>query len=150
MTDIIVKIMVEVLVILGILTREITQGRMSMSFHVGLSAKIDPLSEKYLKELVGRKDVEDALARLDKLTQEETRIAEIEVLKITRGIDDKVNDVDEKLEVVEERVQTVYVKVEEVDEKVQSVDSKVQGIDHKLGSVIEGGFAYLSCSRTLC
>jgi hypothetical protein len=40
------------------------------------------------------KDVEDALQRLDKLTQEEARMAAAEVLKITRGIDDKVEGVD--------------------------------------------------------
>ena len=60
--------------------------------------------------MVGWKDVENALQRLDKLTQEEARMAAAEALTITRGIDDKV----------------------------QSVDNKVQGVDHKVGSVIEG------------
>ncbi|KAI9435893.1 hypothetical protein BJY52DRAFT_1218030 [Lactarius psammicola] len=73
MTSIIVKIMVEVLSILGIVTKEVGQGRM----------------KKYLKKLIGRKDVEDALQRLDQLTQEEARMAAAEVLTITRGIDDK-------------------------------------------------------------
>ncbi len=48
-------------------------------------------------------------------------MAAIEALKITRGIDDKV-------EGVNKRLQDVYVKVEQVDEKVVGV-----------GSVIEGG-----------
>ena len=39
MTDIIVKIMVEVLGILGIVTKEIKQGRMSIYFPVNISAK---------------------------------------------------------------------------------------------------------------
>ncbi|KAH9001268.1 hypothetical protein EDB92DRAFT_1812109 [Lactarius akahatsu] len=125
MTDVIMKIMVEVL---SILTKEIGQGRMSISFQ-----------EKYLKELVGKKDVKDALERLDKLTQEGAHMAAIEVWKIGRGIDDKVKDIDAKAEHIVERVQVIHVKVEEVDEKVQSVDSKVQGVDHKVGSVIEGG-----------
>ncbi len=94
---------------------------MSKSFRVDLSAKIYHQAEKYLKELVGRKDIKDALERLDNLTQEEARMAAIEALKITRGIDDKV-------EGVNERLQDVYVKVEQVDEKVEGV-----------GSVIEGG-----------
>ncbi|KAI9432782.1 hypothetical protein H4582DRAFT_2132092, partial [Lactarius indigo] len=50
MTDIIVKIMVEVISILGIVTKEIRQGR----------------TKKYLKKLIGRNDVEDALQRLDR------------------------------------------------------------------------------------
>jgi hypothetical protein len=43
--------------------------------------------EKFLKKLLGRNDVEDALMRLDKLTQEEAKMATAEVLKITRGMD---------------------------------------------------------------
>jgi hypothetical protein len=40
MTDIIVKIMVEVISILGIVTKEIRQGRISMSFPVEMSPKL--------------------------------------------------------------------------------------------------------------
>jgi hypothetical protein len=48
----IVQIMVEVLSILGIATKEIRQGRI----------------KKYMKKLIGRTEIEDALKRLDKLT----------------------------------------------------------------------------------
>ena len=43
------------------------------------------------------KDIEDALQRLDKLTQEEARMAAAEALTISRGIDDKVLIVDSKV-----------------------------------------------------
>jgi hypothetical protein len=46
--------------------------------------------EKFLKKLLGRNDVEDALKRLDKLTQEEARMATAEVLKITHSVDGNV------------------------------------------------------------
>ena len=49
--------------------------------------------EKYLKKLVGWKEVEDALKRLDKLTQEEARMAAAEILKLTHIVDDKVTTV---------------------------------------------------------
>jgi hypothetical protein len=117
MRDIIVKIMVEVLSILGIVTKEIGQGKMSTSFRNEISAKVDLRAEKFFKKLVGRKDVEDALQRLDQLTQEEARMAAAETLTITRDIDDSVKG---------------------VDQKVQRVDMKVEGVDHKIGSVIKG------------
>ncbi|KAH9055832.1 hypothetical protein EDB83DRAFT_2316171 [Lactarius deliciosus] len=98
MTDIVVKIMVEVLSVLGLVTKEVRQGR----------------TKKYLKKLVGRNDVEDALQRLDRLTQEEARMAAVEALMITRGIDDKMDG---------------------VNERVQCVDTKVEVIDNKVGSV---------------
>ena len=48
------------------------------------------LSEKYLKRLIGRTMIEDALKRLDKLTQEETRMATAQVLKIAHTVDERV------------------------------------------------------------
>jgi hypothetical protein len=145
MTDITVKIMVEVLSILGILTKETGKGRTSMFLRACLCASLDSFSEKYLRKLVGRKEVEDALQRLDRLTQEEARMAAIEVLKVTRRINDKVKDVDQRVECVDDRVRGISVKVEEVDGKVQSIDSKVQCVGHNVGSVVEGRL-YLSWS----
>ena len=51
------------------------------------------VSEKYLKKLVGRTDLEDALKRLDKLTQEEARMAAAQLLKITHNIENKVTQI---------------------------------------------------------
>jgi hypothetical protein len=62
-------------------------------------------------------DVEDALQRLDKLTQEEARMAAAEALKISRGID---------------------YKVDNISGKVEGVDDRVKGVDRKVGSVMEG------------
>ena len=135
MTDIIVKIMVEVISILGIVTKEMRQGRTSMRFPVDISSKVDLTAENFLKKLFGMKDVEDALQRLDKLTQEEAQMAAAEALTIARGIDDKVKDVDERLEGVDERVQSVGLKVEGIDDKVLIVDTKVQGVDDKVQGV---------------
>ena len=39
-----------------------------------------------MKKLVGRSDIEDALRRLDKLTQEESRMAAAEGLRATHGV----------------------------------------------------------------
>ncbi|KAN0130231.1 hypothetical protein V8E53_011988 [Lactarius tabidus] len=83
MTDMIVKIMVEVLNIFAIATKEMKQGR----------------AKKFLKKLVGRKDIEDALKRLDKLTQEEARMAAAQTLKLTHAIDNKLREVDDKMNI---------------------------------------------------
>jgi len=53
---------------------------------------------KYLKKVVGKKEMEDALKRLDKLTQEEARMAVAEILKLTHVI---TNDGKETKQVVE-------------------------------------------------
>ena len=45
-------------------------------------------------------DLEDAVKRLDNLTQEEARMALSEVLRITHNIRDEVKVVDDKVQVV--------------------------------------------------
>ena len=63
--------------------------------------------ENYLKKLLGKTDIEDALKRLDKLTQEEVRMATAQILKISQGIDDTVKCVDDKVKDVEDTVRLV-------------------------------------------
>ncbi len=50
----------------------------------------EPRSEKFLKKLIGRNDIEAALSKLDKLTQEEARMATTQVLKVTSSVDERV------------------------------------------------------------
>ena len=91
MAETIVKILVEVLAVLAIATKEIKQGRPSESIHNNRLSFAHVDLEKYLKRLVGKNDMEDVLKRLDLLTQEEARMATAEVLKIANGINDKTN-----------------------------------------------------------
>ncbi|KAH8986093.1 hypothetical protein EDB92DRAFT_1281060 [Lactarius akahatsu] len=95
MRDVIVKIMVEVLGILGIATKEMKQGR----------------AKRYLKKLIGRRDIEDALVRLDRLTQQEVQMATVQVLKIANQVKDGVTTVGEQVQGVDDRVKDVDDKV---------------------------------------
>jgi hypothetical protein len=100
MTDISTKIMVEVLMVFGIATKELRRGSAS-KFSVGhrrVSAEL--CVEKFLKKLAGKTDLEDAVKRLDRLTQEEARMVLAEVLRITHSVRDKVQCVDERVQVV--------------------------------------------------
>ena len=63
--------------------------------------------EKYGKKLIGRTDMEDALKRLDKLTQEEARMAVAQNLKATHSVDDRVRGVADTVVVVDNRVASV-------------------------------------------
>ena len=57
-------------------------------------------SERFLKKLGGRSDIEDALRRLDSLAQEEHRMATAQDLRATHRVDDKVKDVGDKIDFV--------------------------------------------------
>ena len=102
--------------------------------------------DKYLKKLTGTTDFEDSLSRLDRLTQEEARMASAELLKMTHCVDDRVKSVEGKMQEVRSDVHDVGNKVEgmvqDVDDKVQGIDSDikhissgVQGVDDKLDQV---------------
>ena len=96
--------------------------------------------------MTGNTDIEDSLERLDKLTQEEARMASAELLKMTRIVDDDVKDVRDdvqdvrgdvqdvgtKVHGVDERVQDVHDDVQDVRIRVQSVDSRIQDVGDKL------------------
>ena len=134
MTDIITEIMVEVLRIFGIATKELKRASTS-EFWIGyLSTFTKGRVEKFLRKLAGMADLEGALKKLDLLTQEEARMALSEVLRITHDVHDEVKVVDGKVESVEDKVDDMADKVENIDDKVQCVDVKVQVIiDGALG-----------------
>jgi archaellum component FlaC len=118
-----------------------------------------PFSEKYLKKLIGKNDIEGALKKLDRLTQEEARMAAAQLLKTTNtidnrvggiadnllvvdnrvaDIDDRVAGVDDRVTGVDERVANVDDRVACVDDRVKDIDDKVKAVDDKLVAVIDG------------
>ena len=70
-----------------------------------------------MKKLIGNNDIENALKRLDRLTQEEARMASAQLLEITNAIDSEVR---------------------EIADNVLVVDDKVKAVDDKLVAVIDG------------
>ena len=75
---------------------------------------------------MGNTDIENSLARLDKLTQEEARMASAELLKMTHSVDGKVMGVDDRVKIVEGKVQSVRSDVHNVGNMVQDVDDKLE------------------------
>ena len=61
-----------------------------------------------MKKLIGRRDLEDTLKRLDKLTHEEARMATAQVLKATQTVGDGVRAVDAKVTEAMDGTQTIF------------------------------------------
>ena len=98
--------------------------------------------EKYLKKLIGRTEIEDALKRLDKVTQEEARMATVQILRVThtvdenvRGVRDEVLGVDNRVTRVDDSVARVDDRVAHVDDRVARVDDRVAGVDDRVDQV---------------
>ncbi len=75
------------------------------------------MSEKFLRKLIGKAEIEDALKRLDKLTNEEVRMVTAEVLDATHTVDEGVA---------------------RVEGRVASVDDRVKAIDDRVAAGIDG------------
>ena len=91
-----------------------------------------------MKKLIGSTEMEDALKRLDKLTQEESRMAAAEILKVTRAVDKRVEGVVDMVAGVDDRVAGVDDRVASVNDRVVAVDDGVKVVDNKLMEVIVG------------
>jgi methyl-accepting chemotaxis protein len=91
----------------------------------------EPFSEKYLKKLIGRTDIEDALKRLDRLTQEEARMAAAQVLNVANTVDDKVQGIADNMVSMDSRVAGV-------DDRVKDVNDQVKDVNDKVAAVIDG------------
>lgn len=125
--------MVQVLDILAIATKELKQSKASELIPtVGYLPLLIVCPEKFMKRVVGKTAIEDALLRLDKLTQEEARMATVEGLKATHNVDGRVTVVHDEVTVVKEKVTVVDDKVMAVSEQVTAVDDKVMGVSSKV------------------
>jgi archaellum component FlaC len=82
-----------------------------------------------MKRVIGRTDVEDALKKLDKLTDEEARMAVAQNLKATRNVNERVRGVGDTVVAVDNRVAGVDDRVAKVDDRVAGVDDKVARVD---------------------
>jgi hypothetical protein len=125
MTDMMVKIMVEVLDIFGTATKEMRESRASKVI-LPLGLLVSHLSsEKFIKRVAGITKLEDGLKRLEKMTNEEARMANAELLR-------RSHDIDKKVQGVGVQVKNVDKKIEVIEAKVQKVVDGVQRMVHNL------------------
>jgi hypothetical protein len=86
MTDIIVRIMVELLSVLALATKQIKQGRFSKCAITCTSPMAQYVIEKFAKKFLGESEVEAILQRLDRLTQDEARMTVAQTLGVVHSL----------------------------------------------------------------
>ena len=129
MADKMVQITVEILDILAIATKEMKQSRTSEFDLRFRFYDADIVSEKFVKRVVGRTDLEDGMENLNKLTNEEVVMASAQLLKVAYDIDNRVMGVDENVLVVKRGVQVVNENVKSVGDKIMACGG--QGLFNK-------------------
>ena len=83
--------------------------------------------------MTSNRDIEDSLERLNKLTQEEARMASAEQPRVTHSVDAKVQGLRRDVQDVRGDVRDIGNRVQDVDDSVhwQGIDSNVRGVDDK-------------------
>jgi hypothetical protein len=129
--DVVVEVLTEVLCILAIATKEINQNRASeYTFEARLACVIHLSTEMFLKKLVGRKDIEDAIQRLEKVTSEEARMAAAEALNSLHGVGDKVMGFDHR-DGIQSTPKALEVAINVVTESLQGADVRAKDTRNK-------------------
>ena len=93
MTDIVVKITLEVLSVLALATRQIKLGRFSKHAIAYTLLTAQCGIEKFAKKLLGESEVEAVLNKLDRLTQDEARMTVAQTLGVVHGLVGNVKEV---------------------------------------------------------
>jgi hypothetical protein len=136
--------MAQLLSILALSTKAMTGRRISEL--IGSLCNfflVDCDSEKILKKLVGKADVEDAVSRLDMLTKEESLMILTRNLEVTHHVDDNVEatkilveDINDNVKGIEgvtrnvdDNVETTKVLVEDINQNVKGIEGVTRNVD---------------------
>src|SRR5712692_5067639 len=86
MTDVVIKIIVELLSALALASKQIKQGRLSECTSTCALPVAQCSSVKFTKELRGESEIEAVLQRLDRLTREEALMTVAQTLGVVYGL----------------------------------------------------------------
>jgi hypothetical protein len=120
LTELLGKIMAQLLLILALSTKAMTDKRISELDHSQRpSFSAYHGTEKFLKKLAGKKEVEDAVLRLDTLTKEESLTVVARNLEVAYRVDGKI-------EVIDENVKATKALTEDINEDVKATKDGTQ------------------------
>ena len=107
MSGILITIMVEVLSVLSLATKQVKQGRFSKLFmgRAYISPIADLGAEKFAKKLLGESEIEAVTQRLDRLTLDEARLTIAQTLQVVHGLVNNVRVVMDGMQVLSTRCQ---------------------------------------------
>ncbi|KAH9955033.1 hypothetical protein BC827DRAFT_912226 [Russula dissimulans] len=113
LTALLGNVMAHLLVILALSTKVMTDGRM----------------KKIVKRLVGKKDVEDALEKLDVLTREEISMTVARNLKVSHDVDGNVAAIKEAVHSMDGNVMVIKDVIGDIDSNVKQTEAFTEAID---------------------
>ena len=86
MEDLIIKILVELISVLALASKQIKQGRLSKYAFTYMVFVTQCVAVKFAKKLLRETEIETVLRRLDRLTQDEARMIVAETFGVVQGL----------------------------------------------------------------
>ena len=127
MTELIVKIMVLLISVLALATKKIKEGRFSKRTVIYTLPVAQCATGKFTNKLMGETEIENALQKLDRLTQDEVRMAVAQTLSVVYGLVDGVKGLMEGRQCLHDRRQIFYSGCVPSESRA-SMDSIRQGL----------------------
>jgi len=129
MTELLGKIMSQVLSILALSTKEMMNRRISeLDCPLCRSSLANHNAGKILKKLAGRTDVEDAVLQLDMLTKEESLMAVVRNLEVTHRVDGNVEATKVLTEDIDDNVNATKALTEDIGDNVNATKALAEDI----------------------
>src|SRR6266851_324135 len=137
MTELLGKIMVHVITVLALSTRAMKERRKRGSTGLIYYLFADYGNDTILKRLVGRTDIEDALQRLDTLTNEEGLMTTARNLEVTHHVDGNVATIKEVIQDVDGNVKMMKELASGVDGNVKAIKELTRDVDGNVVAIKE-------------
>ena len=121
MTELLAKILAQVLFVLALSTKEMKEWGISMLICSRYYYLADNSTEKVLKRLIGKKEVEDSFQQLDLLTKEEKLMAAARILGV-------VSDTRHDVKAIQEDTRDIKDDAREIKEDTRDIKDDTQDI----------------------
>jgi methyl-accepting chemotaxis protein len=145
MTELLAKILAQVLFVLAISTKEMRERRISALIYSKYSFLADRSAEKFMKRLIGKTEVEDGFQQLDLLTKEENLMTAACTLGVasdirhdaktikadTRDIKDDARDIKDDTRDIKDDTQDIKDDTRDIKDDTRSIKEDTRDIiDH--------------------
>jgi len=128
-TELLGKVVVQLLSLLAFSTKMMADKGISESIHSISTLLADSGSEIFMKRLLGRTDVEDALLRLDHLTKEDGLMIGARNLAVMHHADSVIRDVDGRHKIIRKLTEDIDGNIHVTKTLTEDVGQKMNAIE---------------------
>ena len=121
--------MAQVLSALALSTKEMKDGRISGCIRSRYSLLADHGTETFLRKLMGKTVMEDALRRLDALTNEENLLVVARTSEVKDSVDDSMTTTKDVIQSVDGNVKAIEEVTQHLDQSVMAVKEVICDVD---------------------